>query len=183
VEILGRVFSRFCFLAFLLLELRAAEGLGPASREYQVKAVCLWRLAQYVQWPTNTFASTNSPIVIAVLGENPFGNALQLAVQNEKAQGHPLRVEYFDRVQEALGAHILFISRNESRHVLDDIAALDHRSILTVSDIDNFVRDDHGMVRIYIDQGKLRLRASPEAAAASRLTIDARLLRIAEIER
>ena len=50
------------------------------SKEYQLKAGFLWRLAQFAEWPNNAFESADSS-VICLLGENPFGEALEAAVR------------------------------------------------------------------------------------------------------
>jgi hypothetical protein len=186
LEVLASIFPRLGFVLALLLECGALQTrAAEISKEAQIKAVCLWRLAQYVQWPTNAFQTTNSPIVIGVLGEDPFGGALKVAVQGETAQGRGIEVKQFDRLQDALvfGVHILFISASETKRLDEILTALRGRSILTVSDIEYFPRQHHGMVRISVEQGKLKLRINLDAANAAHLLIDARLLRMAEIIR
>src|SRR4051812_37633694 len=40
--------------------------------EYGLKAGLMFRFAQFVVWPTRAFADAQAPIVVGVLGENPF---------------------------------------------------------------------------------------------------------------
>jgi hypothetical protein len=152
------------------------------SKEYQVKAVFLWRLAQFVTWPSNAFENESSPIVIGVLGENPFGNALSLAVQDETVHGRKIVVQRFRRVSDVRTCHILYISRSEANRVAAINKALARRSILTVSDIPNFAADG-GMVRFVSDEGKIKLRVNLESAKSAQLNLDARLLRMADVIR
>src|SRR5258708_15173874 len=91
------------------------SGLGlpqpsSTSPEYQVKAVFLFNFTQFVEWPANAFPAQQSPLVIGVLGDDPFGPYLDETVQGEKVNGHPLIVRRFNDVEDAKSCHILFIS-------------------------------------------------------------------------
>ena len=157
-------------------------GFAEVSKEYELKAVFLWRLTQFTEWPANAFATPESPIVIGILGENPFGKAVELAVRGETAHGRPLVVQYYRRWQEIGTCHVLFISTSEAGRVSKIISGLgNRRSILLVSEIENFARSSGGMVRFITEQDKVRLRVNMPAVAAAHLTLDARLLRAAEV--
>ena len=168
-------------MLFAALQLTAAPALAQISREYQLKAVFLWRLAQFTQWPSEAFDGSDSPIVIGVLGENPFGDALDAAVRGETAHGRKLVVRYFRSMQEIKTCHILYIGASVARQIKEVNASLRGRSILTVSDIEGFTRTYDGMVRFLTEQNKIRLRVNVKAVAAGRLVLDPRLLRAAEI--
>lgn len=151
-----------------------------AAREYQVKAVFLFNFAQFVDWPPGAFAETQSPLVIGILGENPFEGFLDDAVRGEKAHGHDLTVQLFRRVEEITQCHILFISRSESARLDQILAKLRGRPVLVVSDMENFARRG-GMIRLLTENNKIRLRVNVEAARAAQLTISSKLLRPAQI--
>ena len=84
----------------------------PAG-EYQVKAVFLFRFAQFVEWPPEAFSDAQAPIVIGVLGEDPFGGFLDEAVAGERVNRRPLEVRRYRRMDEIGGCHILFIAESE----------------------------------------------------------------------
>ncbi len=177
-------FPRHCALWLVfscLLPFTVVPASAQASKEYQLKAVFLWRLAQFVDWPANAFESADSSIVIGVLGENPFDDALDVAVRGETAHGRKLVVQHYRRVDGIKTCHILFISESEARRVKEIIRALAGRSILTVSDIDDFGGASGGMIRFMTEQNKIKLRINLNAATVERLVFDARLLRAAEI--
>src|SRR6266702_4256829 len=73
---------------------------ATATREYQVKAVFLFNFTQFVEWPAGAFARVNTPLVIGVLGDDPFGAYLDETVRGETANGRPLVVVRYRRVQE-----------------------------------------------------------------------------------
>lgn len=166
---------------FAAFHIAAAPSFAQVSKEYQLKAVFLWRLAQFTQWPSNAFENADRPIAICVLGENPFGDALDEAVRDETAHGRKFVVRHLLSVQEIKTCHILYISLSVARQVKEIIAALRSRSILTVSDIEGFTRSYDGMVRFLTEQNKINLRINLKAAMAARLVLDPRLLRAADI--
>lgn len=157
---------------------QAAPSLPP--REYQIKAVFLFNFTQFVDWPTNAFAGATAPLVIGVLGTDPFGKDLDEVVHGEKIKGHSLVVQRYDRVEDIKDCHVLFISHSEKSRLEQILAALKGRSTLTVADAEGFARRGV-MVRFVTQKRKIRLRINLEAAKAAGLTLSSKLLRSAEI--
>jgi hypothetical protein len=171
----------WCVLCALLPLVGAAPAAqASVSREYQVKAVFLFNFAQFVEWPLAAFAGANSPIVIGVLGENPFGDYLEETVRGEKVENRRLEVQRYRRVDEIKTCHVLFVTQLEAQHLEVILAALKDRSILIVGDGDDFVQRG-GMIRLATTQNKIRLIIGAEAAKAASLTISSKLLRAGEI--
>jgi YfiR/HmsC-like len=158
----------------------ATVGGTPPSREYQVKAVFLFNFTQFVEWPAEAFADPTAPLVIGVLGEDPFGAFLDETVRGERANGRPLLVERFRRVQEIGNCQVLFISRSESDRLGEILASLAGKPILTVSDIEGFAPRG-GVIRLVTVGGKIRLRINLDSARVAKLTISSKLLRPSEI--
>ena len=165
-------------LASVLLAL--ASPLRAATPEYQIKAVFLFNFTQFVEWPATAFADPSAPVVIGVLGDDPFGAALDEAVRGEKAGSRPLVVQRFRRAEEVTDCHILFVSRSEEPRFADIFPRLARRSILTVGDSEGFATHG-GMIRFVTERNKTRLRINVEAAKAAGLTLSSKLLRPAEI--
>jgi hypothetical protein len=63
------------------LPLRAQE---TGFDEYQVKAAFLYNFAKFVEWPQGTFATPHDPIGICIVGQSPFGLALDDTVRGKK---------------------------------------------------------------------------------------------------
>lgn len=167
-------------LALLAGTSTAAPGGSPPSAEYQIKAVFLFNFAQFVEWPAQAFSTARSPLVIGVLGEDPFGSYLDEMVQSEKIGERPLTIRRFQSVDEITECHILFVSHSFATQ-FDKIALqLEGHHLLTVGDVDNFNRNG-GIVRFATEKGKIRLRINMEAARDSDLTISSKLLRWATL--
>jgi YfiR/HmsC-like len=150
-----------------------------ASPEYQVKAVFLFNFAQFVDWPPKAFADAQSPLIIGVLGDDPFGTYLDETVRGEKANGRPLVVQRYRRVGELKTCHVLFISRSESDHLDQILGSLRGRNILTVGESEDFALRG-GMIQFIKEKNKIRMRINLEAVKAANLKISSKLLRVAE---
>ena len=172
------VFGAWSFVFLLLVFANIAHG--QPSREYQVKAVFLFNFAQFVEWPAEAFPGAQTPLVIGVLGEDPFGAFLDETVRGEKVNNRPLVVERYRRVEEIKTCHVLFISGSEANHLDQILSSLKVRKILTVGDTEGFARAG-GMIRFMTEAKKTRLRINLKAAQDARLTISSKLLRPAEI--
>lgn len=153
----------------------------PAGdREYQIKAAFLFNFTQFVEWPPVVLPQTGTSVVIGILGENPFGKYLDEMISGETANGHPLEVHVYKNVDEIKTCHILFINLPQANKLKEALAALKGRSILTVSDENNFIHLG-GMIRFVKKQNKIQIQINPERAKEADLMISSKLLRVAEI--
>jgi len=173
-----------CSLAIALAWLCAGGTAGSAqtelSREYEIKAVFLFNFAQFVEWPASAFAGADAPLVIGVLGEDPFGAQLEETVRGEIVGHRPILVRRFREVEEIDTCHILFISSSETGRLDHILTRLAERSILTVSDGEGFAGRGV-MIRFVTERKRIRLKINLEAAKHARLTLSSKLLRPAEI--
>lgn len=167
------------FVAWLVAVISPLRA-QTASAEYQLKAVFLFNFTQFVEWPSSAFADPEGPLVIGVLGADPFGARLDEAVQGEKINGHPLAVRRYRSVAEVGACHVLFICSSEKARLRDILARLRGRSILTVSDLEDFTPEG-GVIRFMTERNRIKLRVNLGAAKAAGLTISSKLLRAAEV--
>jgi len=152
---------------------------SPASPEYEVKAVFLFNFTQFVQWPANSFPTDQAPLVIGILGEDPFGSYLKETVLGEKANGHAMTIQHYNNVEEIKTCHILFINL-PGTNVEQVVEGLKGRNILTVSDAPDFLRHG-GMVRFFTRNNKIQLQINLDPSKEANLVISSKLLRLAEI--
>jgi hypothetical protein len=150
------------------------------AREYQLKAVFLFNFTQFVEWPPEVFAEPNTPLVIGIVGEDPFGSYLDEIAAGEKINNHPLVIRRFQTTDDITACHILFVNLKGNVALGEVIGSLKNKSILTVGDSDRFIRSG-GMIRFFTENNKIRIRIDPEATKEARLTISPKLLKLAEI--
>ncbi len=167
--------------AALLLVCAARLGAqATKASEAQVKAVFLFNFAQFVDWPAEAVPDSQAPLIIGILGDDPFGNFLDATVRGEHRGARPFAVQRYQRVDDITRCDILFISRSSADRPEEILARLKRRPILTVSDADRFA-ERGGMIRFVTDRSRIRLQINPEPAEAAHLTISSKLLRVAEV--
>jgi hypothetical protein len=166
--------------AILLGILLSAGACAQEANEYQVKAAFLYNFAKFVEWPPQAFKSPSDPIVIGVLGKNPFGDALAAAVERKTWEGRTFQVREISTAQQAAGCQIVFISSSERKRLGALLTGIGNAAVLTVGETDNFTTTG-GIVNFKIDGGSVRLQINMEAARRQQLHISAKLLSLAEI--
>ena len=73
--------KRGIYLILALLSMLLASGSVSAQMdEYSIKAGYLYNFSKYVQWPEGTFPTPETPFVICIVGEDPFGGRLDQAI-------------------------------------------------------------------------------------------------------
>ncbi|HEY3405739.1 MAG TPA: YfiR family protein [Ohtaekwangia sp.] len=167
-------------VAVWLISCGMSKAQSEAAREHQVKAVFLFNFAQFVQWPDIAFDHTTSQLVIGVLGTDPFGSFLDETVKGESVNGHPLRVLRFQKPEDVVGCHILFIQIPKNEQLREVLEKLKGRHILTVSESTTFIKQG-GIVRFVKENNKIRFQINLAAAKEADLVISSKLLRLAEV--
>jgi hypothetical protein len=167
------------WLGILLLG-AVCSVLAGAPSEYEVKAAYLFNFSQFVSWPASAFGSADAPLVIAVLGRDPFGAELDALVRGEHVGERPLRVERYGQLADLRQCHILFIDRSEAADLAKIVEALHGRSVLTVSDIADATHSGV-MIDLVNEQNHIRMQINLAAARESGLTLSSKLLRPAQI--
>lgn len=158
----------------------AAAPAGP--RDLDVKAVFLFRFAQFVEWPAGAFPGPDAPIVIAVIGEDALAAALDRVVEGERLQGRPFEVRRYRRPDQVERCHVLYVAPSSAVDVALLFVRLRGQPTLTVGDAPEFTQSG-GMIRFFSQQGRLRLEVNNTAARGAGLALSSKLLRIAEIVR
>jgi hypothetical protein len=177
------IFSRrLAIWGVLALGLCATAGApgATAPTEYQVKAVFIFNFSRFVVWPQAAFTGASQPFVIGVLGADPFGSLLDEAVHGELVDNHPLVVRHFRDVADVGDCQILFIDRSQRAQLQRILTALDHRSILTVSDLDD-ASQQGVMIQLATQNQQIHLLINAASARAVGLTISSNLLQLAQI--
>jgi hypothetical protein len=163
----------------------AALALGnlpvdaQVSREYQLKAVFLFNFAQFTDWPDSAFANEKSPLVIGIVGPDPFGSALEATIHDESIKGRPLVLEHYSRVADIKSCHILFITQPELRHMDEIVKSVKEKPVLTVADSDGSAAAK-AIIQFTLQNNKVHFHINTEAARVANISLSSKLLRVAD---
>jgi hypothetical protein len=173
--------TRALLIASLLPRLALAQPATDPKGEYALKAVFLYNFCRFIDWPKSAFDSPNQPIIIGVIGEDPFGSLLQEAVQGETSRGRAIRIEHYSKPESVGHCHLLFVSRSESNRTEKILATVNGKSVVTVGETDAFL-DHGGMIALTADKSRVRLHINPSLLKAASLDVSSKLLRVADVK-
>lgn len=156
------------------------QTTAPAMEEYRLKAAFVSSFAGFVEWPADALRKPHDPIGICVLGENPFGSALDQASNGKTIQDRKLSVRSITDVRQVAGCQILFVCSSEKKHLRSILKEPLLSGVLTVGDSANF-NSEGGVINLQVDDDKIRILINMEAAMQNGLRISSRLLSLARI--
>jgi hypothetical protein len=90
-----------------------------------------------------------------------------------------VQVLHLKQPREALGCQILFIASSEDKRVATILAELDGNPVVTVGEADDFVAQG-GIIRLFLEDNKIRFDINLEPADKAGLKISSRLLLLAK---
>ncbi len=153
---------------------REGRAESAAYSEYEIKAAFLFNFVQFVKWPP----TSGGQMTIGILGDDPFGGALERTIQGESVNGRKLAVRRARKAEDLKGCQIVFVSNSEGGNLSAILATLAEANVLTVGEQDGFVKQG-GTIGFTSGGGKVRFEINTGAARRASLEISSRLLKLA----
>ena len=172
--------TRLLVVAGALLFETAGPLRGGPANEYALKSVFLYNFCHFIEWPGSAFSSPNEPLIIGIVGEDPFGSLLSEAIEGETYRGRPIQIAYFHSAREIKHCHLLFIGRAEEGKLDAILAMVAGKSVVTVGETDDFLARG-GMIALPAERNRVRLRINPTPLRAASLEVSSKLLRVADV--
>ena len=162
------------------------------TTEYNVKAGFIFNFIKYITWPWEklTTEKNDDPIVIGIIGVNPFGRVFE-PITKKKIKNKKLVIRYFPGFKQTGGkynnsntenlrkCHVLFVSSSEKKYTQKIIELVTGSNVLTVSDTDDFV-EIGGIINFITEESKIRFSINLDAAKRSELVVPTTILKIAK---
>ena len=168
-----------CLLSLCFLGPLSGRVQAQSSSEYQVKAAFLYNFAKFVDWPEDALGNSNAPLIIGVIGDDPFGGALDQAINGRTINGRAMLVRRLKWGHDLRSCHILFISSSERKRLPQIIQSLRGASVLTVGDMGQF-NQQGGIINFILQANKVRFEINSRGADQARLKISSKLLSLAK---
>ena len=172
------VLAAACLLLCFPRAARPADVRTVAFTEYQIKAAFLFNFTQFIEWPTNAFTEVSAPIVIGVLGDDPFGTLLEQTVEGELVHGRKVVIKRSKHPDDLKACHLLFISRSEKGRLHQIREALRGSPVVTVSDMEQFAGRG-GIIGFIIHENKVRFEINLNATEEAGVKISSKLIKLA----
>jgi hypothetical protein len=152
-----------------------AEIRGASAKE--IEAAFLVQFSKYVIWPDSVFSGSDAPIILGILGRDPFGSALDQIALKSRVSGRTVEVRRFDDLDSVKKSHILFVPSSETGRMEEIMDALGCIPVLLVGDSEDFL--NFGMINFVMVDKKIRFNISRKNCRKAGLRLSSKLLQVA----
>jgi hypothetical protein len=159
--------------------LLAPRVAAQAKDPFLVKAAFLGNFAKYAEWPASAFRDSKGPLVIGVIGDDPFGPRLDTTVKGMEIHGHPVVVRRFGSMPSPGECHLLFAGAEAARRLPELVAASTAGAVLLVGERRGFA-EEGGMIGFVERDGAIHFEVNLASANAAGLKLNSGLLKLAD---
>lgn len=164
----------------VLLSTLASSARPTQVTEHQAKAVMLLKFLGYVKWPERAFESPTSPLRIAVVGEDPFGEVLDETFKDKKFGEREIELLRFESVADLEPCHLLFAPASEATRLERILQWSKGRPVLLIGESKGFA-EAGGCINFTIVDKKIAFEINKQAAKRADLELSSHILRLAKI--
>lgn len=157
----------------------SARAQSSSDREYLIKAAFLYNFLRFVEWPAEALPESDGTIVVCLVGEDPFGEALE-SIKGKTVKSKDLVIRRILTLQNLGGCQLLFVSSSEKNRLPEIIGALKGRAVLTVGELEGFTQLG-GIIRFLIERNNVRFEINVDVAERTGLKISSKLLNLAKV--
>lgn len=172
---LSRITLPVCLALLALLPCLPSIAAEPPT-ESQIQAAFLLNFTKFIEWPAGALGAPYASFNICILGNNPFGGALDQVVAGEVVYGRKVVVQKIEREPEPGFCQIVFTGPQDSDPKM--LGRLG-RGVLTVGVGQAFVRNG-GMIGFVLENRRVSFEINRAAAESAGLVISSRLLAVAK---
>jgi hypothetical protein len=165
------------FLLMVASSTAAGQTDRPPEREYEFKAVYLYHFLRFIEWPEQN--ETEFPLVIGVLGEDPFGSTLDEVLRGETINGRSVVASRYPQPEDVGKCHVLFVARKPGFTVERVLRAVQKGTVI-VGETPGFA-EGGGAINFYIDNSRLMFEINEEAFHRAGVKVSSQLLRLSKI--
>jgi hypothetical protein len=165
----------------LMMATVPATAQSHTPSDVEVKAAFLVNFPKYVEWPATAFATTNSPIRVAIFGDDNVAAEFEKILKDRKVlPGRPVEFKRITSEGELTGDYqILFLGESRRDRIPGILESLKNTSILTVGENEGFL-DQNGIINLIHRNKKIRIEVNLAAARQAHLSISSKLLNVAD---
>lgn len=164
--------------AALLLVLAQPAGSAVETSLPQVKAAFVFNFIKLVSWPDRRFDDANAPVRVCVMRGDEMLEALRQSISGKLVGAHPIEVVLAE--DNLAGCHVLYLGDHVEDRYSALMASVSGKAVLLVDEGGAFTWPD-GMIRLFLEQSRVRFELNLEAVERSGLKVDPRLIRLARI--
>jgi hypothetical protein len=165
-------------ISAVLLACLTSSAAVSSTRDAEIQAKFVSKLALFISWPAGAFASDDAPIRVGILGDDPFDGALAGALANATARGRRFELHSVGSVEEADACHILILGATKKRELRRLARSLEKTSVVSIATSFSFA-ENGGTIGMEMFKGRVAFEVNNRSAKMVDLKISSRLLQLA----
>ncbi|MCD4688925.1 MAG: YfiR family protein [Desulfuromonadaceae bacterium] len=148
--------------------------------EQQVKTAILYNFAKFVTWPEEAFTDDSSPLIIAILGDDPLHKRID-SLEDKKIGNRSIAIHHWSRhdlKRRKKVCQILYVAASERKRLTEILTTIAAKPILTVSDLPGFA-EKGGTLNFEKKHKNIRFAINLDACNQAGLNISSKLFPLA----
>ena len=146
--------------------------------EYEWKSRFLYNVCVYAEWPAAAFAANDSPIVIGIVGKDPFGESMTKIFGENTAQKRKIEIKKFDAVKNIKDCHILFLPATEKENLAAALAKLKGTNTLLIGESEGLGAKGAVLNLLIEDKQKVKVEFNADAAERAGIKLSSKLVKL-----
>lgn len=171
-------FLRVALLAVAALGALPASATAQVELEQKVKAAFLFNFMKFVTWPPDREPAEQQPYVLCVVDDQRFTRTLHLAIRGKVVSGRPVEVRELAGGAPLRVCHLVWLGAGPGPQATESVLrGAAGGGVLTVHEAEAAVPS--GVIRLFLDQQRIRFEVNTAAAEREHLQLSSRLLGVA----
>lgn len=169
-------------LAALGLLLGSLPAQAQSADLGALRAGFLLNFAKLASWPEARFAAADAPLRLCLLADDASLDALSKSLSGKPVGSHALELVPVSNAAaiRAGNCHLAYLGPEAQPRYGELMAALAASGALIVDEGSRFSWPD-GMIRLFVEDGRMRFELNLDAVEKAGLKIDPRLIRLARL--
>ena len=158
----------------------ASSNSTGSDREYQLKAAFLYNFIRYTSWPDKAFDKDDDPIVLTIIGTDPFGKQIDDLFSGKKLHDRSIVIRRVKKVPTKVDAHVVYVSGLQKQELVKVQELYHKRPTLVIGEAPEVIKSG-AQCNFYIEGGKVRFEVNTDNLELAQLKISSQLLKLARI--
>lgn len=157
-----------------------AQVDATAEREGKLKAACLYYITKFVEFPSEKI--NEGKINLCVLGDDAANAYLLNTFKDKEIKGNKINLIFSERsiMVNLKSCNLVYMGTLTDEQEEEVLNGTKEKPILTISSVED-ITSRNGIVHIYKENNKLRIKINAKKADSLSLKISSELLQIAEV--
>lgn len=157
---------------------QASTAEAPAPSPSRVKADYLYKFLSYVDFPPTALASSDTPLVIGVIGADDVFNELGTVLSGRTINGRAVTRQRLAEGDSLAGTQLLFVGRGIDLMHSSLVKTAKTSPVLLVSDTSDGL--NQGAIFNFVTGDRVRFEVSLDAAEHAGIRVSSRILTVSE---